>query len=187
MPDPAPLTVDSLTASRSHSPGAGPGARTAPRPPNEGREGSPRSPGVPAGAKAKQSGPGGDGSRTGGVEARVGAIACAVAQGAVGVLGGTRPAHQMSRWLDQDSYDRLEVRASLMRSAAAAPKGHRIAPPAAQRRNRGATVRAARLCRVSDTAFEAALVVHDCTRARAVALRVEQRRGSWRITALEIG
>ncbi len=48
-------------------------------------------------------------------------------------------------------------------------------------------VRSARLCRVSDSAFEAALVVLDRTRARAVALRIERQRGDWKVTALEIG
>ncbi len=122
-------------------------------------------------------------------EERVGGIARAVAQGAVEVLGGSRPASQMSRWLDAASYEKLNLRACLMRSVAASrgPAPCPGGPPADQRAYRCVTVRSARLCRVSATAFEAALVVLDRRRARAVALRVEHHRGDWKVTALEIG
>jgi hypothetical protein len=123
------------------------------------------------------------------LEGRVGGIARAVAQGAVEVIDGTRPAQQLCRWLDPESYERLRLRAGLMRSVAAtaaAPAGCSGAP-AGPRASRSVAVRRVRLCRVSDDAFEAALVVLDRTRARAVALRIELQRGDWRVTALEIG
>ncbi len=122
-------------------------------------------------------------------EERVGGIARAVAQGAVEVLGGSRPASQMSRWLDPASYEKLHLRACLLQKVAASeasgpcPGGALVD----RRAYRCVTVRSARLCRVSETAFEAALVVLDRRRARAVALRVEHRRGDWKVTALEIG
>ncbi|MHA7262543.1 Rv3235 family protein [Arthrobacter sp. TMN-37] len=125
-------------------------------------------------------------------EARVGGIARAVAQGAVEVLGGSRPASQMSRWLDAASYEKLHLRACLMRSVTvptgtATATGRCPGSPPDLRAARSVTVRSARLCRVSETAFEAALVVLDRRRARAVALRVEHQRGDWKVTALEIG
>ncbi|TDK23569.1 hypothetical protein E2F48_16420 [Arthrobacter crusticola] len=122
-------------------------------------------------------------------EERVGGIARAVAQGAVEVLDGSRPAQQMSRWLDPASYEKLHLRACLLQKVAASeasgpcPGGTLVD----RRAYRCVTVRSARLCRVSATAFEAALVVLDRRRARAVALRVEHRRGDWKVTALEIG
>jgi hypothetical protein len=125
------------------------------------------------------------------LEGRVGGIARAVAQGAVEVIDGTRPAQQLCRWLDPESYERLRLRAGLMRSVAATAAASAGAgcsgAPAGPRASRSVAVRRVRLCRVSDDAFEAALVVLDRTRARAVALRIELQRGDWRVTALEIG
>ncbi len=126
-------------------------------------------------------------------EGRVDGIARAVAQGAVEVLDGSRPAQQLCRWLDPDSYERLRLRAGLMRSVAASSAasstsaGCAVGPSSGPRASRCVAVRSARLCRVSDSAFEAALVVLDRTRARAVALRIERQRGDWKVTALEIG
>jgi hypothetical protein len=120
-----------------------------------------------------------------------------VAQGAVEVLDGTRPAQQLCRWLDPESYEKLRLRAGLMRSVSASsavpssavPSGRAACSPSPPglRASRSVAVRSARLCRVSESAFEAALVVLDRTRARAVALRIEHQRGDWKVTALEIG
>ncbi|MFD1214872.1 Rv3235 family protein [Arthrobacter sp. GCM10027362] len=106
-----------------------------------------------------------------------------IAQACMEAIGGTRPVQQLARWLDPDCYDKLVRRAALARE-------HRIrqAPGRTGRRPLpSAVVRSARLCRVAAEAYEASLVVVEPHRARAVALRLERRRGLWKVTALEIG
>jgi hypothetical protein len=43
------------------------------------------------------------------------------------------------------------------------------------------------MCAVSETAYEAAMVVREDLRSRAVAMRLELSNGAWRVTALQIG
>ncbi len=116
---------------------------------------------------------------------RMSCIARSVAQGALEVLGGTRPLQQMARWLDPESYERLQLRANLVRCISTAPgaRGNGAAASA----HRHVVVRSARVCAVSEGVFEVSVVAFDQKRVRAVALRIEQRRGVWRVTALEIG
>ncbi len=115
---------------------------------------------------------------------RIAGIARSVAQGSLEVLAGTRPLQQLARWLDPENYERLQLRANLVRC---------IRPPAADagaartRTPRHVVIRSVRVCPVSADVYETSVVAFDQTRVRAVALRIEQRRGSWRITALEIG
>ncbi|MHA7191165.1 Rv3235 family protein [Arthrobacter sp. MDT2-16] len=115
---------------------------------------------------------------------RISAIARSVAQGALEVLGGSRPLQQLSRWLDPENYERLQLRANLVRCIADTPSGRAATTASAHRR---VVVRSARVCPVSPGIYEASVVAYDQKRVRAVALRIEQRRGAWRVTALEIG
>lgn len=115
-------------------------------------------------------------------EKRVSAIAASVGQAAVEVLGGSRPLKQMSQWLDAKSLERLQVRTSLVDNFRRRSSGKTDI-----RLHRGISVRSTRLCQVRDGAYEASLVVTEQTRVRAVALRLELRRGNWKVTALEIG
>ncbi|MBG6182093.1 hypothetical protein IWX65_000022 [Arthrobacter sp. CAN_A214] len=122
------------------------------------------------------------------LDARVCGIARSVAQGSLEVLGGTRPLQQLAKWLDPDSYERLQLRANLIRCIAAERSGTGLpGQHPAFRVHRNVVVRSVRVCCVKPAAYEAAVVVFDQKRVRAVALRIEQRRGSWRVTALEIG
>lgn len=115
---------------------------------------------------------------------RISGIARSVAQGALEVLGGSRPLQQLARWLDPESYERLQLRANLVRCITAAPTSRGETPTSTHRH---VIIRSARVCPVSDTVFEASVVAFDQRRVRAVALRIELRRGAWRVTALEIG
>ncbi|OUM40262.1 hypothetical protein B8W73_15430 [Arthrobacter agilis] len=116
---------------------------------------------------------------------RISGIARSVAQGALEVLGGSRPLQQMARWLDPENYERLQLRANLVRCIdAARSTGHGHPRPSADRH---VVVRSARVCPVGPGVYEASVVAFDHKRVRAVALRIEQRRGAWRVTALEIG
>ncbi len=124
-------------------------------------------------------------------DARVDAIARSVTQAALEVLGGTRPLQQMVRWLDPDSFERLQLRANLVRGREAALAGRRSrggAPsPAPLRLHRQVVIRCCRVCPVSEGVYEASVVAAEQNRVRAAALRIELRRGLWKITALEIG
>jgi hypothetical protein len=116
---------------------------------------------------------------------RIAGIARSVALGALEVLGGSRPLQQLARWLDPENYERLQLRANLVRCINDAPagRGAETAPSA----HRHVIVRSARVCPVGPGVYEASVVAYDQKRVRAVALRIEQRRGAWRVTALEIG
>jgi hypothetical protein len=103
-------------------------------------------------------------------------LCCAMVQAAVEALRGARPLAQLTRWVATDVYDQLAVRAELTqrvlgRAASAHPT----------------TIRRIRLFRLGASVAEATVVVDDGPRVRAVAVRLEGRRGQWRATALEIG
>ncbi|MBM7849108.1 Rv3235 family protein [Arthrobacter roseus] len=115
-------------------------------------------------------------------EKRLSAIAASVGQAAVEVLGGSRPLKQMSQWLDPKSFERLQIRTSLVDNFRRRSTGKTDV-----RLHRGISVRSTRLCQVREGAYEASLVVAEQSRVRAVALRLELRRGNWKVTALEIG
>lgn len=121
-------------------------------------------------------------------DARVNAIARSVTQATLEVLGGTRPLQQLARWLDPPSYERLQLRTNIIRGkeqAAAARAGKAPAPPVLLHRR--VLIRCCRVCPVSEGVYEAAVVAAEQDRVRAAALRIELRRGLWKVTALEIG
>jgi hypothetical protein len=95
---------------------------------------------------------------------------------AVETLSGVRPAAQLVRWVSADLYDSLARRAGLAVRIHGRPT-----------LVRNVVVRSVRVCRISSLVAEAAVVVHDGSRVRAAAIRIEAHRGRWRATALEIG
>lgn len=116
---------------------------------------------------------------------RIYGIARSVTQGALEVLGGSRPLQQMARWVDPENYERLQLRANLVRCIGSATTDREGRARTSTHRN--VVVRSARVCPVGRGVYEASVVAFDQERVRAVALRIEQRRGVWRVTALEIG
>jgi len=96
-------------------------------------------------------------------------------QAALEVSAGRRPVTQLVRWTTEDVFAVLGRRAAL---------ASRLARP---RTVKTATVRSVRLCEVRPGVVEVAAVVADRSRARAVALRLEDDGGRWRVTALEFG
>lgn len=117
------------------------------------------------------------------------AVARRAARGALEVLGGTRPLQQMARLLDPRSYERLQLRANLVRSVEqSTERNRRTSPTAASGRlHRNVLIRTVRICAITDTIFEASVVAAEQKRARAIALRIERWRGQWRVTELQIG
>jgi len=102
-------------------------------------------------------------------------VARTIALAALEVLAGRRSAAQLARWLTPGVLDSLQVRAGLT---------HRVLGGAI---GRPPVIRRARACRVGSHVLEASVVADDGTRVRAVAVRLEGHRGTWRATALEIG
>ncbi|MEE1620309.1 Rv3235 family protein [Zafaria sp. Z1313] len=109
---------------------------------------------------------------------QIATIARLVGQVAFESLSGLRPVAQLSRWLEPAVMDKVRERAELCHAA-------RAGSDALQRR--GTAVTRTRICRVADGVYEASLVVTERQRFRAAALRIEQRRGQWRVSALELG
>lgn len=139
-------------------------------------------------AKARTDGPSGGGpsparkaAQIRSLDGEIRALARSIAQAAVEVLAGTRPAQQLSRTLDPGCFSALQHRAALTRAHAA------NAPGGQSRLHRSPMVRSVRVCAVNDGVYEASLVVSEELRSRAVAMRLEGINGTWRVTALEIG
>lgn len=104
------------------------------------------------------------------------ALCCSVVRAAVEVLRGERPVQQLTRWVSPAIYDQLVERTRLLRDA---PGGRTPSSPVGVRR--------ARLVRLGDGVAEATVVLEDEDRVRAAAVRLEARRGTWRVVVLELG
>ena len=98
-------------------------------------------------------------------------------QAALEAAAGRRPVGQLVRWTSEEVFALLSRRAAL--AARLGPTGN--APSGA------CLVRSVRLCKPTASAVEASAVVLDRGRYRAVALRLEDVAGRWRVSALEIG
>ncbi|WP_407317025.1 Rv3235 family protein [Isoptericola halotolerans] len=99
-----------------------------------------------------------------------------VVRAAVEVLRGERPAAHLARWVTPTVLDQLVHRARLVQS-------HR----GAVRAGVPVTVRRIRTVRLGDSTAEATVVLEDSGRVRAAAVRLEARRGLWRVAVLELG
>lgn len=97
-------------------------------------------------------------------------------QTALEAVGGRRPVSQLLRWSNDDVYSLLVRRASL------ATRLDRAGTATAR-----CAVRSVHLRPLRAGVIEACAVVSDRGRFRAVALRLENAGGRWRVTAFEIG
>lgn len=102
-------------------------------------------------------------------------VCCSIVLVALEVLTGARSLSQLARWVTPELYEQLAARAAVTERS--------LAPRPTQRPE----VRRARVCRLGQRVAEASIVVQDGPRVRAVAVRLEERRGAWRAVALEIG
>ena len=108
-------------------------------------------------------------------------MAAKIGQASVEVLAGTRPIQQLARWLDPRSFDALLVRAALTRTVKEAGRNN------VRQLHRNPTVRSVHCSAVAPGIYESCLVVSEQVRQRALAMRLEQNHGVWKVTALEIG
>jgi hypothetical protein len=106
------------------------------------------------------------------------------AQGVVEVLGGDRPVTQLVRWTSARVYADLDrrVRVRATQQAVLAAHPHGVRPRQAR-----AQVRSVHVCLPTDTAAEISVHVRHGVRSRALAARLELRRGRWQCTALQLG
>jgi hypothetical protein len=104
-----------------------------------------------------------------------GAWVARLVQAVVEVLAGDRPLLQLMRWLDITVYEQLSEHVT---KRAGRPSGARPGPVRA--------VRSVHLCEPRAGVVEAAVVVGNGVRVRAVAVRLEGARGRWRCTRLTI-
>jgi hypothetical protein len=96
----------------------------------------------------------------------------------VEVLAGVRGLDQLSRWVTDEVYRHLLKRVVLA-SRARAVTGGTVRRPQL-------TVGEPRITYPSDTAIEAVVVVHQRSRSRAVAIRLESFDGRWRASAINV-
>ncbi|MBW4095137.1 MAG: hypothetical protein HIU81_07020 [Acidobacteria bacterium] len=103
-------------------------------------------------------------------------------QATLEVLAGIRPVTQLSRWLDQRSFEALQMRVLLTRAAQqSAATGNVLTL------HHRAVIQSIHCCPVAAGVYEVALIIKEQARHRAIAMRLEQTRGVWKVTALEIG
>lgn len=100
------------------------------------------------------------------------AWAAGLARGVVEILSGLRPLEQLRRWVVPDLYELLET----------------LLPAGRDTRVRAGSCRvlSARACSVRPGAVEVSVAVQAGPRTRAVAVRLEEFRGRWLTTALDV-
>lgn len=89
------------------------------------------------------------------------------------VLQGQRAAAQLTRWTSPQVYAQLA--------------GHARRQPRCGQQTGRALVRSVHVCTPREGVAEVSALIRSGTRLRAVALRLEARRGHWCCTALELG
>jgi hypothetical protein len=99
-------------------------------------------------------------------------LACTVAKTAVEVILGGDGIDTLTRWIATDVRESLAVQHSLARRAG--------------QRGGVARIERARVCRVSQRAAEVSIVATVRGRAMAVAMRLEEIRGRWLATVIEV-
>ena len=99
---------------------------------------------------------------------------CTVARTATLVAMGAPDLDQLNRWVSAEVRSSLAQQHSLARRAGYTLKGQ-------------VGIARVRVCRVSPTAVEAAVVATEGETARAIAMRLEIVAGRWLVTALTIG
>lgn len=106
---------------------------------------------------------------------------------ALEVISGSRSIQQLSRWLDARCFTALETRARIHTSAKAAHERNPLKNPVLPTIGQHAVARSVHCFLVEPGIYESTVVVADSFRIRAIALRLEEKRGNWKVTALQIG
>lgn len=113
--------------------------------------------------------------------------ACSIVNAAIEACNGTRPLHQLLGWVSPEVYEALSARAQVLTQREQPRNSHRTPDRlTALGRTTNRIIRA-RVIRISHLAAEATVIIDDGNRVRAAALRLEEHRGRWQVTVLEIG
>lgn len=99
------------------------------------------------------------------------------AQAVVEVLGGDRPLGQLVRWTSHRVYADLDQRVRVLTRTSADGRARTLRPQ----------VRSVHVFQPSPVAAEVSVHVRYGSRSRALAARLELRRGRWQCTALQLG
>lgn len=94
------------------------------------------------------------------------------------ILTGAREVDSIARWITDEVHRHLQQRAAI--AARSRQLGGRSRARALLR------VGSVIVCRPADGVAEATVVVHTRSHARAVAMRLEERQGRWRATAVGV-
>jgi hypothetical protein len=94
------------------------------------------------------------------------------------ILTGSREVDSIARWITEEVHRHLQQRAAV--AARARGLGGRARGRASLR------VGSVIVCRPTEGVAEATVVVHTRSHARAVAMRLEERQGRWRATAVGV-
>lgn len=89
---------------------------------------------------------------------------------------GLRSVHQLSRWMNLPTYEKMNRRSQL---------AQRIRPEHPVRTS--TRTLSSRLNRIENTIYEASTSVKVGERVRAAAMRLERHRTGWKVTAIELG
>ncbi len=103
---------------------------------------------------------------------------CNLTRGVLEVFAGVRDVDQLARWLTEDAYRKLVLRASLATRARSA-RGMPVSRPAH-------TIMSVHATSPADGIVEAVVIVRGPARTRAVALRLEGMDKRWRATSLAL-
>lgn len=101
-----------------------------------------------------------------------------ITRGVFEVLGGVREVEQLARWLTEDAYRKLVIRANLAARARSA-RGVPASRPTH-------SILSIRQTSPADGVIEAVAVVAGPARTRAVAIRLEGMDSRWRVTSLAL-
>ncbi|WP_287930272.1 Rv3235 family protein [Arthrobacter sp.] len=113
-----------------------------------------------------------------------------IAQAALEVLSGVRSVQQLSRWLDTRCFSALTTRARLHAAACQAESRHRSETGHGGNvsvLHHQPIVHSTHCSAIAPGIYETSVVVADKARFRAIAMRFEETRGTWKVTALQIG
>ncbi|NUR09820.1 MAG: hypothetical protein HOQ45_22760 [Nocardioidaceae bacterium] len=106
------------------------------------------------------------------------AWAARVSQAAVEFVGGDRPVAQLLRWTNARVYQDLDRRVRILARTARAPQRRRTIRP---------QVRSVHVFQPRPDCAEVSVHVRHGHRSRALAARLELRRGRWTCVALQLG
>lgn len=101
-----------------------------------------------------------------------------VTQGVLEVFSGVREVDQLMRWVAEDAYRSLVVRANLATRARNARGQVAQRPPQ--------SILAVQHSSPADGVVEGVVIVRGPARSRAVAMRIEGLDGRWRVTSLAV-